>query len=96
MLNTTAGSGTVTYSIAPNTGGARVGTINIAWLTITVTQAGLPSTIGIYRSGLWQLDTNGTGVFESGQDKSFFLGFPGAIQVVGDWNGDGHSKGGRL
>jgi hypothetical protein len=91
----TTGTLTTSYSIAANPGGSRMATLSLAWQTITLTQApGQPSTIGIFRSGLWQLDTNGTGVFESGQDKSFFLGFPGAIQVVGDWNGDGHSKAG--
>jgi hypothetical protein len=60
-----------------------------------VTQAATAATeIGIYRSGQWQLDSNGTGSFESGVDKSFALGFPGAVQFVGDWNGDGRSKAG--
>lgn len=55
--------------------------------------AGLPgaSKPGFYREGLWSLDVNADGVFETGTDRSFFLGFPGAQPVRGDWDGDGRT-----
>jgi hypothetical protein len=50
--------------------------------------------IGIYRSsnGLWLLDYNGNGVFDSGDKVYSFGGVSGDVPVVGDWNGDGRSK----
>ena len=48
--------------------------------------------VGTYSVGLWQLDVNGNGVFDSGIDKSFALGWAGATIVTGDWNGDGRTK----
>lgn len=36
-----SGSGTVTFSIAPNTGGAREGTLTVAGRTVTISQAGV-------------------------------------------------------
>jgi len=52
--------------------------------------------VGIYRpgNGLFILDSNGNGVFDSG-DAVYDLGVgtqPGDIPMVGDWNGDGRSK----
>jgi hypothetical protein len=52
-----------------------------------------PTEIGTYRAGQWKLDNNGNGIADAG-DQSFFLGWPGAIQVTGDWNGDGRTKAG--
>jgi hypothetical protein len=53
----------------------------------------LPAEVGTYSSGLWRLDSDGSGTFGGG-DRSFFLGWPGAIPVTGDWNGDGRTKAG--
>jgi len=52
--------------------------------------------VGIYRSsnGLFILDSNGNGMFDSG-DAVFNLGVgsqAGDVPVVGDWNGDGRTK----
>jgi len=52
--------------------------------------------VGVYRpsNGLFILDYNGDGVFTSA-DKVYNLGVgteAGDVPVVGDWNGDGHSK----
>lgn len=50
--------------------------------------------IGVYGNGLWQIDTDGDGTSGSSGDRSFFLGWPGAVHVTGDWNGDGKTKAG--
>jgi len=50
--------------------------------------------IGTYNAGAWKLDSNGNGVFDANSDRSFFLGFAGATQFTGDWNGDGRTKAG--
>jgi hypothetical protein len=47
--------------------------------------------IGVFREGLWFLDSNSNGTWESGMD-AFIRGFgtrTGSIPVVGDWNNDG-------
>jgi PKD repeat protein len=41
--------------------------------------------IGIYKDGVWNLDSTGLEV----SDASLSWGLPGDIQVIGDWNGDG-------
>jgi uncharacterized protein (DUF2141 family) len=51
-----------------------------------------PFSVGIYRSGLWLLDSNFNHVFDGGDIVTAFGGLPGDIPVVGDWNGDGRSK----
>lgn len=48
-----------------------------------------PDRPGVYRGGRWLLDRNGDGVFTPSVDRDFYLGFPGATPVRGDWNGDG-------
>jgi hypothetical protein len=49
--------------------------------------------IGVYRKGLWLLDINGDGKFESGPDKLLaFGGLPQDIPVVGDWTGKRRSQ----
>jgi hypothetical protein len=47
--------------------------------------------IGSFRNGIWYLDINGNGVFDSG-DKTVAFGQAGDIPVVGDWNGTGTIK----
>jgi hypothetical protein len=51
--------------------------------------------IGIFRpsSGIWSLDSNGDGVFNSGVNTVYtFRGEAGWAPVVGDWNGSGTTK----
>ncbi|MEN1678763.1 MAG: SdrD B-like domain-containing protein [Planctomycetota bacterium] len=45
-------------------------------------------TIGVFRGGMWQLDTNGDGRV-SDSDESYAFGAEGDVPAVGDWNGDG-------
>ena len=49
--------------------------------------------IGIFRSGyFWLLDTNGDGVFDTGDQAFAYGGAPGDVPVVGDWCGNGIAK----
>ncbi|CAL1151181.1 unnamed protein product [Cladocopium goreaui] len=45
-------------------------------------------TIGVFRDGLWTLDTDGDGRLET-TDRQVVLGQPGDKPVVGDFDGDG-------
>ena len=47
--------------------------------------------IGVYKDGVWYLDTNGDGIFNAG-DFVYSFGLPGWSPVVGDWNGDGKTE----
>jgi hypothetical protein len=47
--------------------------------------------IGVFRSGLWILDTNNNGILDAG-DKVVSFGQAGDIPVIGDWNGTGAIK----
>jgi len=47
--------------------------------------------IGSFRNGVWYLDINGNGVFDSG-DKTIAFGQAGDVPIVGDWNGTGKIK----
>ena len=49
------------------------------------------TTIGVFRDGLWYLDTLGNGHWSPG-DQIVKFGLPGDIPVVGDWTGDGIKK----
>jgi hypothetical protein len=49
--------------------------------------------VGVFRNGLWILDSNGNGVLDSG-DRQFTFGQAGDIPVLGDWNGTGTIKAG--
>ena len=44
--------------------------------------------IGVFRSGVWYLDSNGNGVLDAG-DKTVAFGQIGDIPIVGDWRGTG-------
>ena len=47
--------------------------------------------IGVYTDGIWYVDANHNYVWDgtgTGKDAIFSFGFPGAIPVIGDWNGD--------
>ena len=45
-------------------------------------------TIGVFRDGAWQLDTDGDGRLTDA-DESYQFGAAGDLPAVGDWNGDG-------
>ncbi|MEM6329915.1 MAG: SdrD B-like domain-containing protein [Planctomycetota bacterium] len=45
-------------------------------------------TIGVFRDGAWQLDTDGDGRLTEA-DRSYAFGAAGDLPAVGDWNGDG-------
>jgi hypothetical protein len=47
--------------------------------------------IGVFRNGIWILDTNGDGILNAG-DKVVSFGQAGDIPVIGDWNGTGKIK----
>lgn len=47
--------------------------------------------IGVFRNGLWILDTNGDGVLNAG-DKLVSFGQAGDIPILGDWTGTGTIK----
>jgi hypothetical protein len=51
---------------------------------------------GVFRNGLWILDYNGDGAVNlenpAPQQVFRYTSEPGDIPVVGDWNGDGHTK----
>lgn len=49
--------------------------------------------IGIFRSGLWILDSNNNGQIDSA-DRQFTFGQAGDFPVVGDWDGTGQVKAG--
>lgn len=46
---------------------------------------------GIFRSGIWLIDVDDSGLWDAG-DALLFWGQTGDIPVVGDWNGDGRAK----
>ena len=50
-----------------------------------------PGFPGVFRNGTWFLDTNGNRSLDAG-DATFVYGLPGDQPVVGDWNGNGHTK----
>jgi hypothetical protein len=85
------GSGGLFYTVAPNRGIARVGTITISGQTFTINQAA-PSfrgaTPGQYRPSngfVYVRNTNDTGI----ANNEFFYGVASDIPIAGDWNGDG-------
>jgi Beta-propeller repeat len=47
--------------------------------------------IGVFRNGLWILDTNNSGTLDAG-DKIVMFGQAGDIPVLGDWTGTGTIK----
>ena len=49
------------------------------------------SLIGVFRNGMWFLDTNGNGAWD-GTDTIAYFGLPGDVQVNGDWDGTGTTK----
>lgn len=47
-----------------------------------------PDKIGVYRDGVWYLDVNDDGIFDTG-DAMYSFGAAGWSPVVGDWDGSG-------
>ncbi|MEW4566148.1 SdrD B-like domain-containing protein [Bremerella sp. JC770] len=47
------------------------------------------STIAVFRSGTWHIDSDGDGRWNPEVDAAFAYGEAGDLPVVGDWNGDG-------
>ena len=91
------GSGTIAYTIAANSGAARTATLNVGGAAFNISQAPVVSQTNVgylqtTNGPLWALDANGNGKFDIGDKFFSFSGQPGAIAVVGDWNGDGHAK----
>lgn len=91
-----SGSGTVTFTVAATTGLSRTATVNIGGATFAVVQAGsaMPYNVGYFQpSGpAWVLDSNGSGGYDTSDKLFAFAGQPGAVAVVGDWNGNGKTK----
>lgn len=48
------------------------------------------ASIGVFRSGMWQLDTDGDGRLTAA-DMTLRFGQTGDVPIVGDWNGDGRT-----
>lgn len=44
--------------------------------------------IGVFRSGVWYLDSNNDGVYDTG-DKTVSFGQAGDLPILGDWDGTG-------
>ena len=96
--NSGTGNGTVQYSVGPNSGAVRTGTITIAGQAFTVIQ-GTTSTlarIGVFWNGAWYFDMNNNGQWDGPIiDRvytNFGVGLTGAIPVVGDWDGTGVTR----
>ncbi len=53
--------------------------------------ASLSSAIGIYQNGIWYLDNDGSGTWNTG-DRANVFGSAGWTSVLGDWNGDGKTE----
>ncbi len=59
--------------------------------TILIPALSQPDKIGIFRSGTWQLDTNGNGAWNGAATDRQYTGFGSSIDkaVAGDWSGSG-------
>ncbi|MEW5745720.1 MAG: hypothetical protein AB1805_09840 [Nitrospirota bacterium] len=60
--------------------------------TAQVALLGSPQSVGIFRSGIWNLDVNTNGIFDAGIDLVYNFGLAGDKALSGDWNGDGKVK----
>ena len=95
------GSGTLTYIVRDNPGGARTGTISVGGQTFTVRQASHEASTGdfdgdrkadvaVYRpaTGAWYVLSSGTGFVEG---AGYFWGQSDDQPVPGDYDGDGRT-----
>lgn len=99
--STASGVGNVNFSYAysVNHGLARTATLTVATQTIVVTQASAGvATLGplgsaVFRNGIWTIDKNANGYFDSG-DSYFAFQILGAGDkpIIGDWDGTGVQK----
>lgn len=48
--------------------------------------------LGVFRNGLWLIDSNGNDLWEDGTDDSSSFGLATDTPIAGDWNGDGHTE----
>jgi exo-beta-1,3-glucanase (GH17 family) len=49
--------------------------------------------IGIYKEGIWHLDSSGNGRWDGGIiDRVYVFGTTGSVPVTGDWNNDGTTE----
>ena len=59
-------------------------------ITVNAVPTSTMDKIGIFQNGLWYLDNNGNGAFDSGVDSVYsFGGAPGYTSIAGDWNATG-------
>ena len=87
-LYSTAGNYVVTLN-ATNAGGSNT-TSPGTTITVNAIPTSTTDKIGIFQNGLWYLDSNGNGAFDSGVDKVYsFGGAPGYTSLAGDWNATG-------
>jgi len=93
------GNGTVSYTVLPNPGADRNGSLTVAGINFPVSQAsgaqqGPTSRAGIFRgSFLWLLDKDGNHQLQTPPDViAAFGGVPGDLPIKGDWNGTGTDK----
>jgi hypothetical protein len=102
-LNATQGSSGLNFTVAPNTGTARVGHITISGQTVVINQAAqgtvATSRVGIFNpaQSVFLLDSNGNFAWNGTPTDMFFPWGtanhnPKYIVVMGDWNGSGTRK----
>ncbi len=92
---------TVGVTFSPTSTGSKSGNLSISSndpatpvLNIPLTGSNLMAKIGIYRSGAWYLDNNGSQAWDGcGADTCYSsFGLPTDIPVTGDWDGAGRTK----
>jgi hypothetical protein len=49
----------------------------------------IPKIVGVAKSGIWYVDTNGNGMWDAGTDAQLEYGSTTDVPIFGDWDGDG-------